>query len=157
MRRMNRMLPTWILVAGSLCAAVTTAAAGDKLLKVLPHYLDLEGKHALSPSLFERDAYQAMLRDHPEKRGGLQFDVQWKARKPAARALELRLELVTTHYPKGQAFSVDVPLDPRWRLERWHRLKLDRSLMDKLGEVVAWRVTLRENGRELSERKSFLW
>ena len=47
---------------------------------MLPHYLDKEGRHTLSPSLYERDAYQAILRQNPEKRGGMRFDVQWKAR-----------------------------------------------------------------------------
>ena len=38
-----------------LSAALAHAGSG-KLLKVLPHFLDREGRHALSPSLFERDA-----------------------------------------------------------------------------------------------------
>ena len=67
-------------------------AGGDRIVKVLPHYLDVHGKHAVSPSLFERDAYQAMLKANPDKRGGMQFDVRWKSGVASRRERVLRLE-----------------------------------------------------------------
>ena len=142
-----------VLAASSLAAQ----AASDKIIKVLPHYLDLNGRHAVSPSLFERDAYQAMLRREPSKRGGLQFDIQWKARKRPGRTLQLRLELVTAHHPKGSPFAVDLDVRPTGAFSRWKRVKLDRALTDRLGDMVAWRITLREGSVGLSEQKSFLW
>lgn len=152
---------TWLLRLGSalaLWASLATAqAAPDEVIKVLPHFLDRNGKHALSPSLFDRDAYQAMLRLSPEKRGGMQFEVQWKARKVAGRTLKLRLELVTDRYPKGQPFLADIALDRSSRFGRWKRIRLEAPLMAKLGEVVAWRVTLHDGVNELSSRQSFLW
>ena len=58
---------------------VLPANAGSvKIFKVLPHYLDKEGRHALSPSLFERDRYQALLKADPEKCSTVRFDVQWR-------------------------------------------------------------------------------
>ena len=129
----------------------------DRIIKVLPHYVDLQGRHAVSPSLFERDAYQAMLRQNPLKQGGRQFDIQWKARKRAGRTLQLRLELVTIHHAKGSPFTVDLDATPTGTFHRWKRVKLDKALSDRLGEIIAWRVTLREGGAELSEKKSFLW
>ena len=129
----------------------------DRIIKVLPHYVDLQGRHAVSPSLFERDAYQAMLRQNPLKQGGRQFDIQWKARKRAGRTLQLRLELVTIHHVKGSPFTVDLDVTPTGTFHRWKRVKLDKALTDRLGEIIAWRVTLREGGAELSEQKSFLW
>src|SRR6059036_401414 len=75
-------------------AAVLSAnASTGKVLKVLPHFLDTNGLHTLSPSLYERDAYQAYLRQHPEKRSGIRFDVQWKAKGPSFEPRTLRLEL----------------------------------------------------------------
>ncbi|RME89825.1 MAG: hypothetical protein D6766_14185, partial [Verrucomicrobia bacterium] len=54
-----------------LLAAGCAGPSGGRIAKVLPHWLDREGRHALAPSLFERDAYQHHLRTHPEERGGL--------------------------------------------------------------------------------------
>ena len=63
-----------------LVFARLVSAADGKVIKVLPHLLDQAGRHSLSPSLFERDAYQAELRKHPEKVSGLRYDVRWRIR-----------------------------------------------------------------------------
>ena len=59
-----------LMRAALLLLALFTVAAGSggsgRILKVLPHLLDGKGHHTLSPSLLERDAYQAELRLHPE-------------------------------------------------------------------------------------------
>ena len=154
MRMVSRF---WILLLTLLTASAAARGAPDKIIKVLPHHLDLNGRHAVSPSLFERDAYQAMLRLNPSKRGGLQFDIQWKARKRPGRTLQLRLELVTVNQPKGSPFTVDLEVTPTGAFGRWKRVKLDKALTDRLGEVIAWRIVLREGGLDLSEQKSFLW
>lgn len=149
----------WILVVWLGLVVGTPIARGepDRIIKVLPHYLDLQGRHAVSPSLFERDAYQAMLRQTPAKQGGRQFDIQWKARKRPGRVLQLRLELVTVEHTRGNPFRVDLEVTPTGTFGRWKRIKLEKALTDRLGEIIAWRVTLREDGNELSEQKSFLW
>lgn len=154
---MRMVLPFWIVVLAWLAGAPAVRGAPDQIIKVLPHYLDLQGRHAVSPSLFERDAYQAMLRQNPHKQGGLQFDIQWKARQRPGRALQLRLELVTVVHPKGSPFAVDLEVKPTGSFRRWKRVKLDKALTDRLGQVIAWRIVLREGGLELSEQKSFLW
>src|SRR5207253_11326723 len=69
------------------------SAATGRVMKVLPHFLDAKGRHTLSPSLYERDAYQAMLRQYPTNRSGIRFDVQWKAKDPPFGKLKLRIEL----------------------------------------------------------------
>ncbi len=157
----SRLPMTWLIqlmAAAWLFATLPLAqAAPDKIIKVLPHYLDLKGKHALSPSLFERDAYQAMLRRNPALRSGLQFDIHWKARKSPGRTLQLRLELVTTERPKGDPFTVDLTVDPTGKFSRWKRVKFEKALADQLGEIVAWRLSLREGDKVLSEQRSFLW
>src|SRR5690348_10649157 len=73
--------------------ALPAPAADGRVIKVLPHFLDLDGKHTLSPSLYGRDAYQYFLRQHPEKRSGVRFDIQWKATGTAAEPMKLRIEL----------------------------------------------------------------
>ena len=78
-------------VAVLLLSAALAHAGGGKVLKVLPHFLDRDGKHALSPSLYERDAYQAHLRKNPAEISALRFDVNWSADgKPAD--LRIRVE-----------------------------------------------------------------
>src|SRR2546422_4200994 len=70
---------------------LTATAATAKIVKVLPHLLDEKGRHTLSPSLFERDAYQAILRKNPDKRSGLRFEIHWKA--PGTKEVKLRVEM----------------------------------------------------------------
>lgn len=152
---------TWLkrLCFATLLASLLPAvhAAADKVIKVLPHYLDLQGRHTLSPSLFERDAYQALLRKDPSKCGGLRFDTQWKARKAAGRAFKLRLELVTTEHPKATPFVLEQPVTPKRWFSSWTGLKLDAAQLKAVGEIIAWRVSLRDGDRTLSEQHSFLW
>ena len=62
-----------------LAPTVPAGAGTGRVVKVLPHFLDLKGRHALSPSLYDRDAYQAQLRQHPEQRSGIRYDVLWRA------------------------------------------------------------------------------
>src|SRR5437867_3558658 len=82
-----------LAIATVVCAAnFSAAAATGRVVKVLPHFLDLRGRHSLSPSLYDRDAYQAQLRQHPEQRSALRFDVHWRA-SGAHGPLKLRAEL----------------------------------------------------------------
>src|SRR5437867_11725609 len=89
---MRRFL-MWLGLSCWLVAAVSAHAGTGRVMKVLPHFLDLKGRHALSPSLYDRDAYQAYLREHPEQRSAIRFDVQWKLKSAAYSPLKLRLEL----------------------------------------------------------------
>ena len=59
-----RWLLTILLLLGSLAAVDATDAMTGHIVKVLPLFLDLNGQDALSPSLYDRDAYQVYLRAH---------------------------------------------------------------------------------------------
>src|SRR2546425_9231499 len=83
----------FLLLLALWCSVASAVAAPAKVIKVLPHYLDREGRHALSPSLYDRDAYQAVLRRNPEQRSAIRFDIQWRARAASSDNLKLRLEL----------------------------------------------------------------
>ncbi len=151
--------PCRTLLAGLgavLLAAAPLHAGADRVVKVLPHYLDTRGRHALSPSLFERDAYQALLRAHPKQRGGLRFDVLWKARRAPGRTRLLRLELVSETHPRGRPLILETPL-PEKRARGWTGLKVDAPTERALGEWTAWRVSLVVDGQVVSSRQSFLW
>src|ERR1700694_2385281 len=76
-----------------LAMGLPAGAATGSLGKVLPEVLDLKGRNSLSPSLYERDVYQVTLRDHPERRSGIRFYIQWKSKKPMWEPLLARVEL----------------------------------------------------------------
>jgi hypothetical protein len=130
-------------------------AAVGKVVKVLPHLLDRQGRHTLHPSLYERDAYQAYLRRHPDERGGLRFDVRWTAEKVAVEGLTLRVEARGSNDPRP--FVRETGLEHRPWYSRWTSLKLDEESYRKLGDLIAWRVTLWQGDTLVAEQKSFLW
>jgi len=128
------------------------------VVKVLPHFLDQQGRHALSPSLYDRDAYQAILRQHPEQRSGIRFDVEWKSKGPYFGKLNLVLELrgiAQGKLPKQLVLEKNVETSKWFR--RWASFTLNGHEYSSFGEVTAWRVTLWEDDELLGEQKSFLW
>lgn len=147
----KRLLVALVLLLPSLCSE----AADGKIIKVLPHYLDLEGRHALSPSLYDRDAYQAQLRQHPEQRSAVRFDVQWKSREP--QALKFKVEMRGARGKDTTSAVVEVAKTSRGPFSHWSSLTLSGEAYKKLGELTAWRVTLWDGDRLISEQKSFLW
>lgn len=139
------------------CAIARAAEAEGRVLKVLVHHLDIEGRQSLSPSLYERDAYQAFLRKHPEKVSGVRFDVQWKAKHADAARLKLRLEAIGARASLKEPFVLDVPVKPdRWG-GTWSALTMDKEVFARFGEPAAWRITLWEGDRMIAEQKSFVW
>ncbi len=130
---------------------------GARVIKVLPHFLDLDGRHSLYPSLYERDAYQAFLRDHPAQQSGIRFDVQWKARGISSEKLMLRLELRLSGSDEAKPRVLEKVLKPSSWFSRWSALTLDGEEFKGLGRVTAWRAVLMEEGVVLTELKSFLW
>jgi hypothetical protein len=150
-----------LCVLSLCCLAIAAIAATEptgKVIKVLPHYLDLDGLHALTPSLYERDSYQAFLRQHPEKRSGLRVDVQWKAHGPSQTPLKLRVELRGA--VKDQRLTQTVlekEVHPGGWFSHWLSLPLTGEEFKNFGDLTAWRTTLWDGDRLLSEQKSFLW
>lgn len=146
-----------------LAASFPLEAATGRVLKVLPFYLDHKGRHTLSPSLYERDAYQAFLRQNPQMRSGMMFSTQWKMKKKSTHTLVLRLELrgvAEGNLPKR--LEIDQFVKPGGFFTTWDEfLLVDQDYLG-FGEVTAWRVSLWERGPWeedvlLDEQSSFLW
>jgi hypothetical protein len=150
-RSFKLMLAVGVLVL----AGLTAQAASAKIVKVLPHFLDREGRHSLSPSLYDRDAYQAQLRAHPQERSGLRFDVQWKAPKTSGH--KLRLELRGFQGKNPTAAVVESTTTRRGLFSNWSAVPLTGEAYQKFGELRAWRATLWDGDRLVAETKSFLW
>lgn len=149
----------WFILSFFFCAAALAGAfPSGRVIKVLPHLLDAQGRHTLSPSLFDRDAYQALLRKNPALVSGLRFDIQWRADGGTmATNAVLRVEIRGT--AKGQ-LPGNLTLEETVKLtgsSHWAALKLDGEKYQNFGEVTAWRVTLWAGDDLLSEQKSFLW
>ncbi|MGB9601621.1 MAG: hypothetical protein ACP5MG_14280 [Verrucomicrobiia bacterium] len=152
---MNFKNTTFFAALSLLLASISVLGAEAKILKVLPHYLDKEGKHSIYPSLFERDAYQYYLRRNPEKCYGIQFDVQWKALKPDG--LKLKIEMRGSKDNAARVFTIETPLKKETFFGHWMRVKVDGEQFKELGMLLAWRATLWDGDKLLSEQKSFLW
>lgn len=142
-----------------VCAIVAANAsdANGRIIKVLPLYLDLKGHDAISPSLFDRDAYQAQLREQPTNISAIRFDVLWKASAAKNAPLKMRAELrgaVTNGFPRQAILETNVTAH---FFSHWTSLKLNGDDFENLGTLVAWRVTLWDGDKLLAEQKSFLW
>ena len=155
--QMHRLL-LWLSLVCWFAGVPTAGASTGRVMKVLPHLLDTNGVHTLSPSLYERDAYQAVLHLHPEKRSGIRFDVQWKTKPPIAGTLRLIVEMrgiAQGNLPRQLVLEQKV--EPSGRFSRWTSLTVKGRQYQQFGEVTAWRATLWDDDDLLGEQKSFLW
>ena len=152
MKRISQLL-AMVLMLG----IATTSIATPKITKVLPHLLDENGQHTISPSLLERDAYQAQLRKNPELCSGIRFDIKWskgKRKNKTSSNLKLQVELQTSASNKPIVLTKIIKLNKNGG---WDSLKFDDERYKKSGKIIAWRTILLEDNDILAERKSFLW
>lgn len=150
-------LVTSLLLLGSLSLALAGDAVTGSVVKVLPLFLDLKGQAALSPSLYDRDAYQAYLRRHTEQRSAIRFDVLWKASATGDAKLRLRVELrgISKDGMPSQT-TLEQTVTPH-SFRHWDSMKLGGEDYKNFGDLVAWRATLWLDNQLLGEQKSFLW
>jgi hypothetical protein len=141
----------------SLAADPATNVVAGRVIKVLPLFLDTNGVDAPSPSLFDRDAYQAQLRRHPELVSAMRFDILWKTLSATNEQVTVRAELrgVGEHALPTVA-TLETNLMTK-SARHWTSLKIAGADYQNLGSLVAWRVTLWNGDTMLGEQKSFLW
>ncbi|MBM3822657.1 MAG: hypothetical protein FJ404_07215 [Verrucomicrobia bacterium] len=159
MLRISIILGLWSLIAGTAYAAQaeTPSPTGKSpILKVLPHFLDQQGRAALSPSLFERDAYQAELRRNPERCSALRYDILLSPRPSASGSgpLKLKMEL---RLGNGSTQILERDWQPKRFRRTWTSLTLEGDAFAQAREVSAWRASLWDGNRLLAEQTSFLW
>ena len=154
---MRRLLISLLLV-GWFAAAVCAQAATGRVIKVLPQFLDLKGRNSLTPGFYERDIYQAVLRDHTNQCSGMRFNVQWKTKGQPAAPLKLRVELRgVAHGDFPRQLTLEKSVEPHGWFSHWAEIMLVGAEYKDFGKVTAWRVTLWEGTQLLGEQKSFLW
>ena len=144
---MRLILLTFIFLATFI------SAHAAEVVKVLPFFLDTDGRIAKSPSLFDRDAYQAYLRAHTNDVSGLRYDVQCRTDEKAKLRLELR-GIGEGSKPKIKILEAEVAAGS---FNNWTEIKFTGDDYKNFGAVTAWRVTLWSGDKQLSEQKSFLW
>lgn len=149
-----------VLVMVTALGLSSSAALGSGgIIKVLPEFLDLKGRNSLSPSLYERDTYQLSLREHPERRSGIRYYIQWKTHKPAWEPLLVRVELrgIAEGRLPRQTVLEQALTNPGGHSSHWAELTLNGPAYKTFGEVTAWRVTLWEGQTLIGQQQSFLW
>ncbi len=152
-----RALLILLLTLGLFATAHAAEAVTGRVVKVLPLLLDQQGRTALSPSLFDRDAYQAQLRAHTNQVSAIRYDVQWSAKNAGENKLKIRVELRgvgTANLPKLKTLETEAA--PGF-FSRWTSLTLAGDDFKSFGAVTAWRTTLWAGDQLLGEEKSFLW
>lgn len=153
----SRWTLKFLLVVALLWCVTNLAlfAATTRIIKVLPQFVDQKGRVALNPSLYERDAYQAHLRTHPNERSGLRFAIQWKSKDLAQ--VKVRLELRGNRGSNGTTVVLDDTIKQRGLLSTWSVVSLTGESYRQFGELSAWRATLWDGDKLLAEQSSFLW
>jgi hypothetical protein len=152
-----RVLLIFLAMLGLVAGVHAADAVAGRIVKVLPLFLDQQGRDALSPSLFDRDAYQARMREHATNVSAIRFDVLWKAAKAPDEKIKIAVELRgvgTNSVPKLQTLATNVVPG---RFRQWTAIPLAGDDYKNFGAVVAWRVRLWNGDRMLGEQKSFLW
>ena len=146
-----------LLLLGSLSAASASDAVTGHIVKMLPLFLDAKGRDAVSPSLYDRDAYQFYLRQHTNEISAIRFDVLWSASNATNVQLKLRLELRGAS-PDNLPFqtTLEKTVTPHF-FRHWTSFTITGDDYKKFGEMTSWRATLWADGRMLAEQKSFLW
>jgi hypothetical protein len=135
----------------------TDSGPGGKVVKVLPLWLDQQGRTATSPSLFDRDAYQFFLLNHTNDISAVRYDVLWSAAKNKADKLTVRVELRGVGEAGAPRLkNLEAEVTPG-RFRQWTSLTLGGVDFKQFGAVVAWRATLWNGSELLGEQKSFLW
>jgi hypothetical protein len=157
--RMSLVLLIWGAAAGAaLPLQAAPPEASGRIVKVLPHLLDEDGNHTVSPSLFDRDAYQALLRANPERVTGIRYDVRWKASRANGQALTVRLELRGLFEGKfPRSTTLETTVQGQKSLRCWTALELSGDPYLQFGKVIAWRATLWNGETLMDEYRSFLW
>jgi len=154
---MEAMRCFFIALAVLLWLAPVVQAGEGSVVKVLPQLLDEHGRHALSPSLYERDAYQFHLRKTPKLRGGARLAVQWKAKKVDWPRLKLRAEMRCLLGDDLHTVTMEEPAVKNGHFSSWSEFRIEGADYKTFGQIVAWRVTLLEGDHQIGQLESFLW
>jgi hypothetical protein len=147
--RFLALLGLMTMLAG--CGTLRSVSS-DGLVKVLPHYLDENGRHSQGPLLLDRDLYQAELRSSPELIKAVRYDVSWYG----GGELKLRLE-VRSSKANVKPLILEETVQAKRLRSHWTSIEIAPEQYTALGQPESWRVTLWRGEEMIAEQKSFLW
>ena len=124
---------------------------------MLPHYLDDQGRHTLSPDLFQRDAYQEYLFQNPEVVSTVRYDAFWGAFASKQGPDTVRLDLRGTRNGEPTDHSIEAAVADNRRGRKWVGVTVSPEDYAGIGRVVAWRLVASKDGQEVETARSFLW
>ncbi len=145
----------WIAILFLAIMSGCVGVSKEGIVKVLPHYLDEEGRHSDGPSLLHRDIYQKKLREEPSLINALRFDIKWRGGGLEAETAKLRVEVRSSKagVPQ-QVFEQKIkPVGSA----NWTGVLVSAEEYRKIGKMESWRATLLVGDKVLAEQKSFLW
>jgi hypothetical protein len=152
---MRRLLA--LLLLFSVLPVFAEDPVKGRIVKMLPLLLNAQGRDSLSPSLYDRDAYQVYLRAHTNEISAIRFDVLGQVDNAPGMKFKYRLEARgVTGDGKPTEVKLEQEVKPTW-FRHWTSLTLGGEEYKKFGTLTAWHATLWADGRQLSEEKSFLW
>ncbi len=152
---MRRVLA--LLLLFSVLPVFAEAPVKGRIVKMLPLLLNAQGRDSLSPSLYDRDAYQVYLRTHTNEIFAIRFDVLRQVDNAPGMKFKIRIDARGADADgKPTEMKLEQVIKPSW-FRHWTSLTLGGEEYKKFGTLTAWRVTLWADDRQLSEEKSFLW
>lgn len=151
---MRSLFTIFLLLSLSVASLSTHAAEAGKVIKVLPQYLDLQGRASIAPSLYERDSYQSQLRNHPDQRSGIVFNVCSQRDKDLKLIVEAR-GVIRGKTPSLVVLEQTAPKNGFFK--RWTKFTITGEDFKKIDTLTAWRASLWDGNQLVSEYKSFLW
>jgi hypothetical protein len=149
------LLPSCSVVSEGTVVKQLTQVPEGTIVKVLPHYLDAEGRHSDGPSLLHRDVYQIKLRDEPELINALRFDIKWRGGGLGVEIAKLRVEVRSSKAGVSpQVFQQQIKPSGH---ANWTGVLVSAEEYRKIEKMESWRATLLVGDKVLAEQKSFLW
>jgi hypothetical protein len=145
----------WIVLLFLTIMLGCVGLSKESIVKVLPHYLDDEGRHSDGPSLLHRDVYQKKLRDEPELINALRFDIKWRGSGLGAETAKLRVEVRSSM--AGVPTQVFEQSIESGGIANWTSVLVNAKEYKKIGKMESWRATLLVGDKVQAEKKSFLW
>jgi len=149
----------WVVCLVSAAPAETGVNSWYEVMKVNHEFLDHKGDtHQEIADLVAKARYQRDL-EETGKYSGIRFIIHWQA--PSSEIPKFAVKLEARGFDAGsgretiQTFNKDYPKTPGF--SGWTTLDIKGDSLKHLGKLMAWKVTLLENGQPVASRKSFTW
>lgn len=153
-----------VLVLSALLALAFSSRAevySDwEVLKVQHELLDAEGETTSSiGDLKEKAKYQRELSLDAKRVSGIRFFVHWKAPSSEIPKFAVKIELRgVVPATNEETFTQIIKLYRQTpSFSGWTTADITGNHFAKFGRVVAWKVTLLQDGKPMASRASFTW